>query len=150
MTGNLILNADPTSNLGAATKQYVDGVKPKLIFNGSMSSSGVTQVTSQEEADKHFLYFGTMYVIAGGTATVYTGNSTRGNLIFYNNGNGNERYCPIFFMNFPAENVHVGFCAVTYQNSVNTYGFHTSVKSKINVQLYKDASFQSRLTLYAI
>ena len=53
-------------------------------------------------------------------------------------------------MNFPAENVHVGFCAVTYQNSVNTYGLHTSVKSKINVQLYKDTSFQSRLTLYAI
>nr|DAV41907.1 MAG TPA: hyaluronidase [Caudoviricetes sp.] len=26
MTGNLILNANPTANLGAATKQYVDSL----------------------------------------------------------------------------------------------------------------------------
>ena len=30
MTGNLILNADPTANLGAVTKQYVDSIKNSL------------------------------------------------------------------------------------------------------------------------
>ena len=41
MTGNLILNANPTANLGAATKQYVDNVKTALtpVF-GDLAKDG--------------------------------------------------------------------------------------------------------------
>lgn len=41
MTGNLILNADPTTNLGAATKQYVDEYVDKSsfkkVYNGNLT-----------------------------------------------------------------------------------------------------------------
>jgi len=36
LTGNLILNADPSSALGAATKQYVDGVAAGLTYKAAV------------------------------------------------------------------------------------------------------------------
>lgn len=42
MQGDLILNANPTANLGAATKQYVDSLIsnsiPKMLYKGSIRS----------------------------------------------------------------------------------------------------------------
>lgn len=46
MTGNLILNANPTAKLGAATKQYVDSTKSSLQTNiNNVNSSLSAQIT---------------------------------------------------------------------------------------------------------
>jgi hypothetical protein len=44
MSGNLILNADPSNALGAATKQYVDSgvVKPYKVYTALLTQSGET------------------------------------------------------------------------------------------------------------
>lgn len=55
MTGNLILNAAPTSNLQAATKKYVDDA----IANVPTPTGGITQ----EQADARYVQ------LAGGTMT---------------------------------------------------------------------------------
>lgn len=42
MTGNLVLNADPTANLGAATKQYVDKLASEATDDTKVNKSGDT------------------------------------------------------------------------------------------------------------
>lgn len=42
MTGPLLLNANPTNNLGAATKQYVDAYFPVSIANGGTGANNPT------------------------------------------------------------------------------------------------------------
>ena len=63
MTGNLILNANPTANLGAATKQYVDNAKTALtpVF-GDLAKDGWFKLgdmslnSAIEDAYKGFVY----------------------------------------------------------------------------------------------
>ena len=63
MTGNLILNANPTANLGAATKQYVDNAKTALtpVF-GDLAKVGWFKLgdmslnSAIEDAYKGFVY----------------------------------------------------------------------------------------------
>ena len=63
MTGNLILNANPTANLGAATKQYVDNAKTALtpVF-GDLAKDGwfklgdMSLYSAIEDAYKGFVY----------------------------------------------------------------------------------------------
>ena len=63
MTGNLILNASPTANLGAATKQYVDNAKTALtpVF-GDLAKDGWFKLgdmsldSAIEDAYKGFVY----------------------------------------------------------------------------------------------
>ena len=52
------MNGDPTSNLQAATKQYVDSKVIKKIVDTSLPANGTTAILSQEEADKYTLYIG--------------------------------------------------------------------------------------------
>ena len=58
MTGDLLLNSDPTADLGAATKQYVDRLNPAnkylLLTGGTMSggiSFGAETVASNDPTD---------------------------------------------------------------------------------------------------
>lgn len=63
MTGNLILNANPTANLGAATKQYVDNAKTALtpVF-GDLAKDGwfklgdMSLYSAIEDAYEGFVY----------------------------------------------------------------------------------------------
>lgn len=49
MTGNLILNADPVANLGAATKQYVDNVAQGLDVKESVRVATTESITLSGE-----------------------------------------------------------------------------------------------------
>lgn len=49
MTGDLILNADPTNALGAATKQYVDGVATGLDWKASVRAATTAAITLSGE-----------------------------------------------------------------------------------------------------
>ena len=49
MTGDLILNADPTNDLGAATKQYVDSVAPGLDWKQSVRVATTAAITLSGE-----------------------------------------------------------------------------------------------------
>lgn len=61
MTGPLTLSGDPTSNLQAATKQYVDSsianVKLKYINRFNLQGTKEITILSQAEADKYTLYY---------------------------------------------------------------------------------------------
>lgn len=46
LTGALILAANPTTNLGAATKQYVDSVQKPYLWHGTNSISGISGYTN--------------------------------------------------------------------------------------------------------
>lgn len=46
MTGNLILNADPTTGLQAATKEYVDSVAQGLDIKGAVFAASTTNITA--------------------------------------------------------------------------------------------------------
>ena len=58
MTGPLTLSGDPTSNLQAATKQYVDSRGIKKLADIGLPRDGTTTILSQEEADKYVVYLG--------------------------------------------------------------------------------------------
>jgi hypothetical protein len=45
MTGNLILNADPSTGLGAATKQYVDLITAGVNFHAPVKAASVTNLS---------------------------------------------------------------------------------------------------------
>ena len=52
MTGNLVLNADPSTNLGAATKQYVDAVAGSAT---AAASSATAAANSYDSFDDRYL-----------------------------------------------------------------------------------------------
>jgi len=52
MTGNLVLNADPSTNLGAATKQYVDAVAGSAT---AAASSAAAAAASYDSFDDRYL-----------------------------------------------------------------------------------------------
>ena len=62
MQGNLILNADPTANLGAATKQYVDNIfKKKLVIDfttTSIPANGQVEIPYLQVVDMSVQYTG--------------------------------------------------------------------------------------------
>ena len=51
MTGFLTLNADPTANLHAATKQYVDSSTGTLVADGGNFDSGTSLVSTSTTYD---------------------------------------------------------------------------------------------------
>lgn len=51
MTGNLILNANPTANLGAATKQYVDSAKNACLLKSGGTMTGNLVLNANPTAD---------------------------------------------------------------------------------------------------
>ena len=56
LTGPLYLSGDPTDNLQAATKQYVDNAHLKKLYEGNIG--GDTQILSQAEFSKYKMLFG--------------------------------------------------------------------------------------------
>lgn len=46
MTGTLILNADPTANLAAATKQYVDAITIGVNFHAPVKAASITNLAT--------------------------------------------------------------------------------------------------------
>lgn len=55
MTGTLTLAADPTSNLEAATKQYVD-MRKNVWYGTWNGTDGYTEITSDQDADGYLNY----------------------------------------------------------------------------------------------
>jgi hypothetical protein len=69
-TGDVILNADPTQALGAATKQYVDSVAEGLHIHASvvaLSDSNIALPTAPSEIDGVTLSDGDRVLLAGQT-----------------------------------------------------------------------------------
>ena len=65
LTGPLYLNGDPTNNLQAATKQYVDNNKYKKLYEGSVSDN--SKILSQAVFSKYKILFGACSITYGET-----------------------------------------------------------------------------------
>lgn len=79
MTGNLILNADPTDALGAATKQYVDAVQTNV--------DALQTYTDEQVAATKNTWYGTCPTAASTKTKVVTTNTgdfslTAGNIVY--------------------------------------------------------------------
>ena len=119
MSGNLILNADPTANLGAATKQYVDNAKSntiEIIHNGLVTSDINTpyNIPGLQKAKLVIGFIcqignmGYQYVwakISGGTKTyiLYNVNGSTSLNSFFLMSDGEQSSCSIYFDEHGAE-----------------------------------------------
>lgn len=74
MTGNLILNSDPTQALQAATKQYVDALAGGItvLDNASTAISGVTQIQFNDNLTTIDYGDGSVRINAANTDTLLT------------------------------------------------------------------------------
>lgn len=142
MQGNLILNADPTVNLGAATKQYVDNSKLKQVYNGNLTNGKTISVVTNYK------------IMVGFTTMTHNTDSNRyptvvmDNLeIGYSRGNNvvSTDYFNFILFNFDNKSGSF-FRSVDIGGSCGANAQNTSLKGKIRLDYVQSA----KLSLYAI
>ena len=144
MTGPLTLSGDPTENLQAATKQYVDSniANAKLKYINRFNLQGTKEITilSQEEADKYALYYFCAFF-------VNTDNSTNVRFIT-TSGLGFLFYYPrnllnIYDMSIMLNNVNGNSCPAHYSSGreVHTEGSAGKFSGKISTDNVTSGSY---------
>ena len=119
MTGPLTLSGDPTSNLQAATKQYVDSniANAKLKYINKFNLQGTKEITilSQDEADKYTLYYFCAFFVGIYDDTSISCITNDGPLVLfsYQSGHSNTYSTSMIF-----NNVNGNFCSVYYSSDI--------------------------------
>lgn len=142
MQGNLILNADPTANLGAATKQYVDKANFKQIYKGSLTDGQTISVVTNYK------------IMVGFTTITHNTDSNRYPMVVidnleigYSRGNGvvSTDYFNFILFNFDNKSGSF-FRSIDLGTTCGANAQNTSLKGKIAFSRVQSAS----LSLYAL
>ena len=138
MTGPLILNGDPTSNLQATTKQYVDNsvANVKLKYIGRFNLQGTQEITilSQTEADKHTLYYFCAYLAdlsMGDSATIRAMTTSGAGIYLFDY---DSSIAPRYYMTIMLNDINNNACSTHYSNrfQIEAYGVNGKFTGRIS------------------
>ena len=121
MQRNLILNADPTQNLQAATKRYVEKVFKKF-FDGNIASGNIVRVLTDEELENHSLFFGIFHCTGltniGSNGFLYSVTSNGNNGLILSSLESNNDYTASFIIFQPKD---LNYSTSLYVRTMNVY-----------------------------